>query len=58
MHSSVVQRGVAITFGSFMAARIVDGLFSTAGQAVSEIRILLTQNLRPKLSPGWSKVYR
>ena len=50
--------GAAITFSSFMAARIVNGFFSTVGQAVSEIRILLTQNLRLKLSPGWSDVYR
>ena len=50
--------GAAITFSSFMAARIVNGFVSTVEQAVSERRILLTQNLRLKLSPGWSDVYR
>lgn len=40
--STAAWCGAAITFDSFIAARIVNGFFSTVGQAVSTISVELT----------------
>lgn len=51
--------GAAITFDSFMAARIVNGFFSTVGQAVSTISAELREDIKADwLIPGWPNVYQ
>lgn len=50
--------GAAITFSSFMAARIVNGFFSTVGQAVSKMRILPKRELNLNVLEGRFDVHR
>ena len=44
--------GAAITFSSFMAARIVNGFFSTVGQAVSQMQVLPKRDLNLTVLEG------
>lgn len=50
--------GAATTFSSFMAARIVNGFFSTVGQAVSKMRILSKRELNLNVLEGRFDVHR
>ncbi len=43
---TAVWCGAAVTFDSFMAARIVNGFVSTVGQAVRTLSIFVPSNLR------------
>ncbi len=50
--------GAAMKFSSFMAARIVNGFFSTVGQAVSKIYTPSRRDLELKLLLGRLDVHR